>query len=200
MKSMFFICKSLLIISLISCSGGTYRPTNKILSDNHMDFPLVEKEHYKQIAFELSPLFTTAINSNFTIQSNAFKKVIYDINLNFSVEVFSESEAEKLKDKFSIPTDALNSVHDYYVSKRKNSLYLPAVSIKKNLSKMKGKEGVIQVIEGSTYTNRTVNSYFTSTLKVSNQYYVLQLIGKKDCMGYLYDDFENIIASVSKKK
>lgn len=200
MKSIFFICNLLLIISLFACSGGTYRPTHKILGDNHMDFPIVEKNHYKRIAFELSPLFTNAINSNYTIQSNAFKRVIYDINLNFSVEVFSKSEAEKLKDKFSIPTDALNSVHDYYVSKRKNSLYLPAVSIKKNIPKMKGKEGVIQVIEGSTYDNRTTNSYFTSTLKMGSQYYVFQLIGKKDCMGYLYDDFEKILASVSKKK
>lgn len=200
MKSTSLFIGSLLIILLFACSGGTYRPTSKILSDNHMDFPDLEKKQYKNIEFEISPLFTTAINSNFTFKSNALKRVIYDINLNFSIEVFSESEASKLQNKFSVQTDGLNSIHDYYISKRESSIYLPAVSIKKSIPKMKGKKGYIQVIEGSTYSNRTVNSYFTSTLKIGRQYYVFQLIGKKDCMGYLYDDFENILASVSKKK
>lgn len=164
-----------------------------------MDFPETINVKYKDIQFDISPLFLRDQKPNYVLKPSAFTRIIYEISLHLSVEVFSESEAKKIQMKFDESTDLLNVVHDYYISKRKNSLHEAHHSIKKDLPKMKNKTGVIQVLQGATYSGSAVNSYFTSTLKIGKQFYVFQLIGKQDCMGHLYDDFECIIASVKKK-
>lgn len=199
MKSTSIFILSLVVLLFIGCGGKTNQPANIVLSENHMDFPEVEKQKYKNIQFEISPLFLAEKKPNYVLKPHAFSRIIYELNLHLSIEVFSELEAKKIQLKFEESTDQLNAIHDYYISKRENSLYASHHSIKKDLPKMKNKTGVIQVLQGATYSGSVANSYFTSTLKIGNQFYVFQLIGKQDCMGHLYDDFESILASVKKK-
>ena len=199
MKLISFFILLLTIVVLFACSGKSTQSMATALIENHMDFPEAEKKEYKNITFQLSPSFIKPVSSNYTLKKHAFTRIIYDLHLNFSIECFSESEAKKIQTKFSESTNKLNAIHDYYVRKRENSIYSSALSIKKDLPKVKGKEGLIQVIEGSTYKTSVTNSYFASTLKIGKEYYVFQLIGKRDNMGYLYDDFQSILASVKKK-
>ena len=59
-----------------------------------MDFPENRKVFYNGISFEISDLFHNSYNDFFCIQDNAETKSIYEMDLNFSVEVFDEDEAE----------------------------------------------------------------------------------------------------------
>lgn len=199
MKSISIFILLLVALLFTKCGGKAYQPANIVLSENHMDFPETAQQNYKSITFEISPLFISNKHAKHVLKPYAFSKVIYELNLYLSVEVFSESEVKKIQEKFTESTNQLNAIHDYYISKREKSLYSPHHSIKKDLPKMKNKTGVIQVLQGATYSGSAVNSYFTSTLKIGNQFYVFQMIGKQDCMGYLYDDFQSILASVKKK-
>ncbi len=89
----------------------------------------------------------------------------------------------------------IDAVHDNYILKREASLEDVETGIKKELPNSVKFPGYIQVVEGARSDYGEVSSYFTATLEIGNDYYVFQLIGKEGNMGYLYDDFIDILSS-----
>lgn len=160
-----------------------------------MDLPDLNRTYYKGISFFISDLFEHDYDDEYTIQSDANTQIIYDLGLRFSVEMFDSDEAETIQYSFDGETDPLNAVHDNYVIKRQQSLYENAVSIKKEFNTSKF-NGLIQVVHGDEYGDLLTTSYFTATLEVEDRYFVFQLIGKRENMGYLYDDFTDLLHSV----
>lgn len=162
-----------------------------------MDLPELKRNYYKGITYQLSDLFDTDYGSEYTLSTDADTRILYEINVNFSVESFTADEAEAIAYEFDNEIDNLNAVHDNYVLKRQKSLFASAVSIKKEVPKSVGYPGYIQVIHGDPYGEEMLTSYFTATLDVEGKYFVFQMIGKRDNMGYLYDDFIDILSSVN---
>lgn len=160
-----------------------------------MDLPDLERYYYQGISYNLSSLFEDDYDDDYVIQNDADTRIIYDLGLRFSVEKFDASEAEMIEYGFEGTTNKLNAVHDNYILKRQQSLYEADVSIKKEFSQGKF-DGLIQIIHGDEYGDLLSTSYFTATLNVDGNYFVFQLIGKRENMGYLYDDFVDILNSV----
>jgi hypothetical protein len=118
------------------------------------------------------------------------------MDLHFSVEHFSPDEAEALVFGFKDEVTKIDAVHDHYCMRRVESLVNPEVSIKKEVPKTVAYPGVTQVIHGGPYNGDLPSSYFMSTVEIDGEYYVFQMIGKKENMGYLYDDFIQILSSI----
>lgn len=175
-----------------------YEDASTKLSKNGMDLPNPVKSYHKGIRFKISELFSDGYDKNFVLKDDALTKAIYEIGLNFSVESFSKSEAAVFQYAFTEQRDPLNAVHDQYIVKRQNSLHDQYTSIKKAVPTTVGFDGIIQIIQGSRYDKETASSYFMATLQIGENYYVFQLIGKKENMVYLYDDFIEILKSVEK--
>lgn len=163
-----------------------------------MDFPDLQKEYYNGIYYMISDLFTRDYNDDYTIQDNAKTKAIYSMDINFSIEVFDEDEAELLQFAFEEDITPIDAVHDNYILKRASTLDEPDISIKKEVPKTVGFPGYIQVVHGTSSYYDDAASYFTATLEIDDEYYVFQLIGIEENMGYLYDDFIDILSSVEK--
>lgn len=182
------------------CPGTSYESDMKKIQNNNMDFPDLEKEYYNGITFQLSSLFDSDYDDDYVLTDNAETKIVYGIDVNFSVEVFQKQDAELIQYAFDGDIDLFNAVHDNYILKRQASLYEPSISIKKPTPKSVGYPGFIQVVSGSQYSydEEEGSSYFTATLDIDDEYYVFQLIGKRANMGYLYDDFIDILSSVEK--
>ena len=161
-----------------------------------MDFPDLERQYYEGINFMLSDIFSSDYNQDYVLTDNAMTRVVYEIQVNFSVEVFDKEDAEEIQYAFNGETDLLNAVHDNYIIKRKHSLFNSEVSMKKALPSTVGYSGYIQTVHGSTYMEGEGSTYLTATLEINGRYFVFQLICKTDNMGYLHDDFIDILSSV----
>lgn len=198
MKRVQLFLFPLLLLTLTACPGNSYEDARKKLYKNHMDLPDPIKVYHDGVRFKISELFEDSYDNSFVLKANALTKIIYDLDLNFSVEKFSKFEAESYKFAFSENTDLLNAVHDHYAIKRQNSLEKHFSSIKKSVSKKVGFNGVIQTIEGEEFEDDGELLYFMSTIQIDENYFVFQLIGKKENMGYLYDDFVDILNSIEK--
>lgn len=202
MKVKFFNLILLFAIITLStgCPGASYESDMKKIQNNNMNFPELEKEYYNGITYQISRLFDSDYDDDYVLTDNAETKIIYGIDVNFSVEVFQKEDAELIQYAFDGDIDLINAVHDNYILKRTASLYQPSISIKKPTPKSIKYPGYIQVVSGSQYSydNEEGSSYFTATLDITGEYYVFQLIGKKANMGYLYDDFIKILSSVEK--
>lgn len=183
-----------------ACPGVDYEDAGDKLFKNNMDLPDPEKRYHDGVKFMLSSLFEDSYNTDFVLKDNATTKVIYDLDLNFSVESFTKVEAEAYKFNFSEETDLLNAVHDNYVYARQRSLPSYFTSVKKPVSKKVGFKGVFQTIKGTAVEDYDGADllYLTATIEVGEKFYVFQLIGKTDNMGYLKDDFEDILNSIEK--
>lgn len=197
-RSLVIIATVLFSLLLTGCPGGGYRNGLKQIQANNMDFPDLRKIFYNGVSFKLSSLFENNYDNSFVIQDNAMTRVIYDLDLYFSIESFSEDEAEDIQFTFEEEIDKLNAVHDHYVYRRKNTLENPTVTIKKELPETVKYDGYIQVIHGTDDEDyQDDSSYFTATMEINNEYYVIQMIGKRGNMGYLYDDFLDLLNSVN---
>ena len=163
-----------------------------------MDFPDLIKETHDGITFKLSSLFSYSYGDGYTLQDYATSRVVYDLDVYFSVETFTDKDAEIIKFAFEEDeeVDNLTAVHRYYIYKRAESVYEPFISEVKTLPKSMNIKGYIQVVEGKTYDYDDSLTYFTATLEVDDKIYVFQLIGKSGNMDYLYDDFLTILNSV----
>lgn len=189
----------ILLLTLTACPPKRNNKDElKQIQDNHMDFPKLRKMYYNSIHYKLSELFSQDYNKSYVIQDVAETRAIYSMDLKFSIEVFTEDEAELMEYVFEDEINSFDAVHDNYVLKRASTLIDPMVSIKKETPSSVGFPGYIQVIEGSYYDYQDPLSYFTATLNIDGEYYVFQLIGKQENMGYLYDDFIDILSSVEK--
>lgn len=161
-----------------------------------MDLPSPEHKFFMGIHYKLSAIMQDDYYTDYVLQNDAQTYVNYDMNLHFSVERFSEEEAETLRYKFEEETDPLSAVHDNYIIKRQESLYRYATSIKKTLSSSIVHPGCIQILHGDEYDEDMNTTYLTATLEVDGSYFVFQLIGSRENMGYLYDDFIEILSTV----
>lgn len=162
-----------------------------------MDLPSPEDKFYMGIHYDLSEIMQDDYYAEYVIQDDAQTYVNYDLQIHFSVEQFTRDEAATLQFKFEEETDPLNAVHDNYIIKRQESQYRFATSIKKALPKNIKHPGCIQIVHGDEYDEDNLdNTYLTATLEVDGAYFVFQLIGPRDNMGYLYDDFIQILSTV----
>ncbi len=161
-----------------------------------MDFPDLQREYYEGITYMLSNMFGYDYDDDYVLTDDADTKSIYDMDLNFSVEVFSSYDAELIQYGFDNEISPLDAVHNNYIHKRQESLYDYTTSIKKEVPESVGYPGYIQVVHGSNYSYEDGSSYFTATLEIGDRYFVFQLIGKRENMGYLHDDFVDILSSV----
>lgn len=197
MKKLIRYAAILSCLILTACPGVQYESAQSKLYKNNMDLPKPERRYYQGIHFDISELLENSYNTDYVIKDNALVLINYDLNLNCSVEMFTESDAEHYKFMFSDKVDNLNAVHDYYVMKRQNSLENHFTSIKKPEYKKGGFRCLYQSIEGSTYSDDNL-LYLMSSVEVGDKIYVFQMIGKKENMGYLNDDFRDIINSIEK--
>lgn len=199
MKFINIILLFILFGVLTACpSTHKYEEASKKLHKNKMDLPDPVMYEHDGVSYKISELFEENQDVNYVLKDDATTKIIYDLDLNFSVESFTKAEAEAFQFAFSDSIDLLNSVHDQYVIKRENSLIEPRTSIKKIAPKKVGFPGIIQTIHGSTYEFGKETTYLMSTIEIGDKFFVFQLIGIKDNMGYLYDDFLDILNSIEK--
>jgi hypothetical protein len=186
---------------ITACPSGNGRQSDlKRIQENNMDLPDLYTESFEGIDFQLSELFKKDYQNDHTLKgSSAFCKKIRGIDTHFTLEVFDDYDVNQFTEEFEDSDGQLNPldvVHDYYILKRHESLSNPGLSIKKILPKRVKQKGYIQIVEGSKYASGTGSTYFTATIEIKGEYYVFQLIGVADNMGYLYDDFLDILASV----
>lgn len=195
-----FISLGVIAFVLTACPSepSSFESDLEKLQNNKMDFPDLRTQYYEGINYKLSDLFYRIYYDEFVIQDDAVVRIIEELDLYFTVELFSEEDAIYAQNEFTEEIDLLDAVHDMYAIKRINSLDQSSVSVKKEVPENVQFPGYIQVISGSTYKNNYPTTYFMATLKVEDEYYVFQMIGKKENMGYLHDDFIDIISSVSR--
>lgn len=181
---------------LTACPGNSYQSALERIQENGMDFPELRSQRYGSVKFQLSGLFSRDYGMDYTLQDNALGFVIYDMDVHFSVERFESDDVDMIQFAFDDEISAIDAVHDNYILKRESSLYDGDTGIKKELPSSVSYPGYIQVIEGATSSYLDELSYFTATLDINGKYHVFQLIGKGENMGYLYDDFIDILSSV----
>ena len=186
------------LVSILMACPPSRKSDLKRIQANNMDLPNVNYVGYEGIDFGLSDLFDKEYSTEFAYSGDdAFCRVIRSLDVYFSVEVFGAMDVAEFGEEINqSSSNELSIVQDFYVGKRSNSLYEPMVSIKKEVPKSVKFPGYIQVVKGKEYEYEDPTNYFTASLKVGNQYYVFQLIGKADNMGYLYDDFIDLLSSV----
>lgn len=178
--------------------GATYLSDIERLQNNGMDLPDPQQNMFGSVRYRLSNLFVPAYLNDYVLADEYDVRMNADLNLYFSIERFNLSEAESIRFKFEDSEISLmDAVHDHYAIKRNASLEDATVSIKKPVPEKVAFPGVMQTMSGATYTKAEANTYFFATLDLEDQIVVVQLIGKTENMGFLYDDFLDILASIS---
>lgn len=181
---------------LTACPGGGSQSALKRLQENGMDFPDLRSQRYGSVKFQLSDLFDRDYGMDYTLQDNASGFVIYALDIHFSIERFASDEVDMIQFAFDDEIPAIDAVHDNYILKREASLENGETGIKKEVPGSVNFPGYIQVVDGASNTYSDNLSYFTATLDIGGEYHVFQMIGKSENMGYLYDDFIDILSSV----
>lgn len=201
----FQIISSLVLAALVltGCPGNREEPIDPYktnlerIQENDMDFPDNRRYYFSGVRYRLSELFRRSYRDDFVLAEDYEVRWISDLNLYFSIERFSESEAMEIMYRFDnddIPL--LDAVHDNYAIKRNASLEEATISIKKSVPESVGFPGVMQTIIGKNYQSQPANTYFLASLEIDGEIFVVQLIGKEENMGYLHDDFIDIISSI----
>ena len=199
---MFNFAALIAVVFLTTACPGVQRSGQqdqlKKIQENNMNLPELKLRRYQGIEFMLSDFFRRDYDESYVLTDNAMTRLIDDIEVYFSVEIFTNDDAEVIQYSFDEELSPLDAVHDNYVLKREDSVFEPSVSIKKEVPKEVAFDGYIQVVHGANSSYSERSSYFIATLKVGIDYYVFQMIGKEENMGYLHDDFLEIIRSVQK--
>ena len=192
-----FSIYSMLVIILIalSCSPEGKSDVKK-LQENDMNLHELTRFTFNEISYMHPGFMDLNEYSNHAISENSKSYISYNLDLEFCVEFFSESNVDIIKYTLEEEKNSLNAVHDNHVKIRENSLNEHSTSIKKTLPLKTGRNGFVQVIHGNTYNDGEDTSYFIATVEIDEQYYVFQLIGIRANMGYLHDDFINLISSI----
>ncbi len=193
LKITFFL---LLGTILFSC---TVKNDLRRLQKNDMDFPDLKSQSFKRITFLKPEMLSVGYNESYVLSSTNLTFQNYSLDIFFSVELFDEIDVETIQFSFDDEDiSALDAIHDNYIFKRSKSLHSFETSVKKPVPNSVGFSGYTQVVHGKTYDNEEDASYFIATIEVENEYYVFQMIGKRENMGYLYDDFIDILSSIEK--
>ncbi len=177
-------------------TAAVYMSDLERIQKNNMDLPNSQRFTFSGIRYRLSNLFLQSYYSDFVLAEDFEVKSIDELNLYFSIERFNDVEAEGIRYQFDNEISLLDAVHDNYAIKRNASLEEATISIKKAVPESVGFPGVMQTISGENYSGLAANTYFMASLDINGEIYVVQLIGKEENMGYLYDDFIEIISSI----
>lgn len=202
MRNHFLVFACLVLLS--ACGGGkaSVDKTNSLekFRLNEYDMILDAKRKYKGIQFKMPSCFLDYYGHS-TIKSDGFERHTSTFNAYFSVERFSESDQYlNFVDGEVMTSDMLNLFHDAYVKARISTMNSGISSLKKKLPKKVKFPGVIQVVRDMNPSYGEAAYYVVATLNVNRDYYIFQWETNKEMMGYTYDDFEDILASVRKKK
>ncbi len=181
-------------ILFFSCTPN--RNDLRELQKNNMDFPELERYTFKNISFLKPKMLETGYNDSYVLSSTNETFQNYILGLFLSVELFDNINVETIQFSFDDKKTKLEAIHDYYVLKRVKSLKEKEASIKKSLPNSVEFKGYIQVVHGKNYEEEKDASYFIATIEVEKEYYVIQMIGRRKNMGFLYDDFINILSSI----
>ena len=192
----FFIFSLLGIVMISNSCTSNYKSDIEKLQENDMNFPDLDRFQFEDISYLRPNFLENSFEKNNTISELSESYVSYGLDLKLHTELFSSSSIEILKYSSDLEDDNLNTLHNYHVKMRERSLNEFSSSIKKKLPPKIGRQGYIQVIHGNTYNEGKDTSYFVATIEVDGKYYVFQLIGIRSNMGYLYDDFLNILSSI----
>lgn len=185
----------IIILITLSCSPDGKSDIKK-LQENNMNFHELTRFNFNDISYMHPGFMDTDEYSNHAISEEFESYISYGLDLEFCIEHYSQSTIDVIKYTLDEEKDDLNAVHDNHVITRENSLNEYSSSIKKSLPTKIGRRGFVQVIHGNTYGDGEDTSYFIATIEVDGEYYVFQLIGIRANMGYLYDDFINILSSI----
>ncbi len=184
----------LLILTLFSCRVKTDLTK---LQKNGMNFPEMKRHTFKKISYLKPKMLDIGYSSNYILSSTYETFQNYELNLFFSTELFDKVDAESFLFSFDDEeVSFLDAVHNYYIAQKIKSLHSSETSLKKKIPNSYGINGFVQVIHGKSDERELDASYFIATIEINETYYIFQLIGKKDNMGYLYDDFLNILSSI----
>lgn len=196
MKFSVFISLISAFFLLTACPGSRRESALEQIQNNGMDFPDLRSQRFSVVKFQISRLFDRDYGVDYAIQDNAAGFVIYEMDLHFSIERFEQDEIEQIQFAFDDEISPMDAVHDHYILKRESSLENVETGIKKELPKSVKFPGYVQVVEGARSDYGRTSSYLTATLEIGSDFYVFQLIGREENMGYLYDDFIDILSSV----
>ncbi len=183
---------------LSGCPGSQYQSALQKLQKNKMDLPNPKPRYFSGIRFRLSELFEDSYNSAYILKKQGLTEVIYELSLHFSVEIFSSTEASNYHFFEDNELDDLAALHRFYVRKRSESLSESRSSVRRNLPKLVGFKGYLQVINGKRYSGGPEQRYFLASVKIDDKIAVFQMIGKSENMAYLYDDFLEILNSIER--
>jgi len=93
----------LILLSFLFTACPEIRQENaqEKLFKNNMDLPDLKRVKYHGISFKISKLFEDSFDKDFVLKDDAMTRIIYDLDLNFSAEKFSKSDAEMIKFQLS---------------------------------------------------------------------------------------------------
>ncbi len=180
---------------LTACPGNDRKSALEQVQDNGMDFPDLRTRRFFNVKYQLSGLFDKEYGVDYTLQDNAAGFIIYELDVRFSIERFNPEETEMIQYAFDDDISPMDAVHDNYILKRRASLEDADVGIKKELPKSVLFPGYIQIVEGARSDYGNPATYMTATLEIGGDYFVVQMIGREENMGYLYDDFIDILST-----
>lgn len=203
MLRIFFI--GILILPLLyACPNArtTSKDVKELLS-NDMDFKFWKRYSAKGISFKLPKSFDEEHYQNYTIDNtNSFKRSNQSLGMYFSVEVFTDTNAV-LFQYMTNEKSLIHSVQKNYVNKIESGLLNRGTFFRTSILKIIGSKNkcISQVISENFVRQYKwdvdyTTTYFVATMKVRNQFYVFQLIGRSENQKYLYDDFLKILFSV----
>lgn len=195
MKRFFIFIVLGFLLATPSCTSN-YKSDIEKLQDNDMNFPDLAKYQFEDISYLRPELLENSYEETNTISELSESYTSYDLDITFSTELFTASSIDVLQYSSEFDNDDLNTLHDHHIRVRENSLNEFTSSIKKKLPSEIGRQGYVQVIHGNTYDEGEDTSYFVATIEVNGECYVFQLMGIRSNMGYLYDDFLNILSSI----
>lgn len=187
------------ILIAFGCSSRKPSTTDLVQAfrQNQYDFTDPEKTGYKNITFKLPKIFDVDYNKNYTFRNTAFRRQVYQLGVLFSVERFTENDLHSaLFDEEVIGEDLLNGFHDAYVNRRIYSLHNSGQDFKEYLGKRSKFKGIIQTVTGESSPGYSQLYYTIATIQVKKEFYIFQMIGSKEMMGYVTDDFFHILSTV----
>lgn len=193
----------LMIPLLTACPGNAdkeQKDTAAAFRENGYNFVSYKKQDYKNIRFKLPKAFEFDYGSGYCYKRSSLNRRVFALGVIFTVERFTEDDLEsELMEDYVIEEDLLNGFHDAYADRRYESLHNASISFKKDTKKNVKYKGITQTLSGK-YSDYADHLYYAmATLKIKDEYYVFQMIAKKDMMDYVYDDFERILATVRRK-
>ena len=172
----------------------------KAFRENGYDFTNLKKQGYKNIKFKMPANFEYDYGTQYCFKNSGLVRRDASLGIVFTVERLTENDLEsELMEDYIIEDDLLNGFHDAYAERRYETLHNASISFKKDSKKNVKFKGINQTISGSRSEYDDALYYAMTTLKIKDEYYIFQLISKKEMMDYVLDDFERILATVRTK-